>query len=308
MRTIEYLSIPELAEMYFQAALAGLAVVTLCGVLSVFVVVKRLGFVGQGVSHAALGGVGVAAIVAAFGLIPGDGTSAAGLWQWAIVTAFCVLSAVGIAAAGDRRALPFDTAIGMFLVGSMALGAILVQIGRETATSRGQSGMTQSWESILFGSIMGTGLGDVALAWGACIGVLLVLWGVRRPLLFWGFDSATSRAFGVPASGVKYALMVLLAVAVVTAMRLTGVILATALLVLPGATALRLTGRLWPSIGFSVGSGVLALLAGLVLSIETDWQAGPSVVVVQCVLFVAACVAGWLKGRMVTGKGPIIRA
>jgi zinc transport system permease protein len=307
MKTLEYLSIPELAEIYFQAALAGLAVVLLCGVMSVLVVVKRLGFVGQGVSHAALGGVGVAALVGAYGLIPVDGQAAAGVWQWVVVTGFSVLAAVGIAAAGDRRAMPFDTAIGVFLVGSMALGAILVQVGREKAIERGVSGMTQSWESILFGAIMGTGPGDVALAWGACAAVLLALWAIRRPLLFWSLDSTTSQAFGVPSSAVKYALMVLLAVAVVTAMRLTGVILARGLRGRPGATALRLSRRLWPTIAISVGSGTFALLAGLVLSIETDWQAGPSVVVVQCVLLGLASAAALLR-RSLGGKAPIITA
>jgi zinc transport system permease protein len=295
VRLIDALSDPagrtELAELYAHPALAGLGVVVMCAVLSVLVVVKRLGFVGQGVSHSALGGIGVAALLAALGVMP-----EAGAGQMTVVVAFCVLAALGMARLSDRSDVPVDTAIGLFLVGSMALGAILVQVARDLRPSAGQS-----WEAILFGSILASGPTDVWVAWGVGLGVLAALWLVRRPLLFWALDEDAARAFGVPTGLMRIALMVLLSLAVVVAMRLAGVVLATALLVLPGATALRLSRRMGPVVWMSVGLGVAGLFGGLALSYELDLQPGPSVVGVMTVIFGAALLAGRVMGGRVMG-------
>ena len=295
MRTIEFLRDPAVAHIYLYAALAALPVVLACGILSVVVVVKRLGFVGQGVSHSAFGGIGVAALLAAMGVLP------TGTWepaaQMGVVLLFCIGAALGMAAVSDRRTVPVDTAIGMFLVASMAIGAVLVQASRTIAERNGRTGMVQSWESILFGSITAAGPADIRL--GLIIGAVVVgaAWWFRRPMMFWCFDEESAVAFGVPSRWMKTLLLVLLALAVVTAMKLAGVILATALLVLPGAAALKMTDRLRPALAWSCGFGCLSLIAGLVLSIETDWQAGPSVVLVLVALFAAATVGTrWRMG------------
>ena len=91
MSIAEAMSDPTMRQIYLTAFLAGLSVVVMCGVLSVLVVVKKLGFVGQGVSHSAFGGIGVAAMVGAMGLAP-DG----GAVQLLVVLAFCVAAALGM--------------------------------------------------------------------------------------------------------------------------------------------------------------------------------------------------------------------
>lgn len=304
MRIVEMLSDAASREvfvsLYGPGVLAGLAVVVMSGVLSVLVVVKKLGFVGQGVSHSAFGGIGVAAVLAAAGIVSGG----AGVVQLAIVVAFCIAAAVGMGMVSRKRSggggagVSEDTAIGMFLVGSMALGAVLVQVARGMSERRGQSEGVQSWESILFGSILGAGPSDAWIAWIVAAGVVGTLWWVRRPLLFWAFDEDSSRAFGVNGGIMKMTLMVLLALAVVVAMKLAGVVLATALLVLPGATALRLSDRMRSVVALSVASGVVGLLAGLALCLELDWQPGPSVVLVMTGMFIAAMVVSEARGRI----------
>jgi ABC-type Mn2+/Zn2+ transport system permease subunit len=301
VRTAEYLSDPYNREMILTALAAGLGVVLMCGALSVMVVVKRLGFVGQGVSHSAFGGIGVAALFAALGVIDGGG-----LAQLAIVVAFCLAAALGMAAVSDRRTVPVDTAIGLFLVGSMALGAVLVQHSRVIAERSGGGGSVQSWESILFGSILAAGPQDVWIAWTIAIAVLLSAWLVRRPMLFWALDEDTARAFGVRCGLMRVVLMVLLSLAVVVAMKLAGVVLATALLVLPGATALKLSSRFWPVAMLSMGVGVLGLVGGLVLSIETDWQPGPCVVLVLTAFFALAAVGGRAMHRSPAARAPAL--
>lgn len=292
MRTFEYLTTDGLWQVYLPAVLSGIAVVLMCSVLSVLVVVKRLAFVGQGVSHSAFGGVGIAAVVAA--VWPGAAHPAV---EFVLIAGFCVVAALLMAAASDRRTIQLDTAIGVALVASMALGAVLVEGARGLATRLGTAPSFRSWEAILFGSLFPSGAWDAGLAWAMAGTVAASLWLLRRPLLFWAFDEPTAAAFGVPGSRIKVGLMLLLTVAVVTSMKLAGVVMATALLVLPGATALRLSDRLGAVMVLSCVVGLSGLAAGLVLSFETDMPPGASIVLTMSAIFAGAWGATALGGR-----------
>ncbi len=284
---------PFMLHLLTRAVIAGLPVVVMCGVLSVLVVVKRLAFVGQGVSHSAFGGVGVASVIAVY--LPASMLPYADSVQLAVIVVFCIAAGLGMAAVSNRRQVSEDTAIGLFLVGSMALGAILVHASYTLASEHGRSPTAQPWESILFGSVMLTTPREAWTAWIVAAIVLAALWWVRRPLLFWVFDEDSAPAFGVPGAAMRTTLMVLLSVAIVVAMKLAGVVLATALLVLPGAVALRLTDRLWPSVILSVIASIAGLFGGLWLSVALDWPTGPCIVGVLTALFAAAAGVGCLR-------------
>ena len=273
MRTIDYLTGPD-ASMFLPGVLAGLAIALLCAPLSVLVVLKRMAFIGQGVSHAAFGGVGLAVML---GL--------AATQSFALIALFCVGSAWGIALASGRRTSRADTVIGIFLVGAMALGALLVALRARISGAAAAPG----WEQILFGSILEVGATDALLAWAMAGATLFALWWTRRPMLFWAFDEPSAEAFGVRAGVMHFLLLTLLALAVVTAMKLAGVVLATALLVLPGATALRLSARLWPALGLALGAAMLGVMGGLAISFELDLPPGACVVMTLVALYIAAC-------------------
>lgn len=107
-------------------------------------------------------------------------------------------------------------------------------------------------------------------------------------MLFWVFDEDSAPAFGVPVRAMRTLTMILLAAAIVIAMRLAGVVLATALLVLPGATALKLSRRLTSTIAISIACGLIGLILGLAVSFKLDWQPGPCIVLVLTALFALA--------------------
>ncbi len=283
MQIARFLSDPMMREIYLPGTLAGLCTVLMCGLLSPLVVVKRLGFIGQGISHSAFGGVGVAAMLAAMGLL-----TTGGVGEFAVIAIFCIAAALGMGLLADRKRTPEDTTIGLFLVGSMAAGALLVAMARGQAARFGNRPDTRSWESILFGSVMGAGRAEVVLAASVLAIVLIAMFIMRRPLLFWAFDEDAARAFGVRARGMRIVLMILLALVVVTAMKTAGVVLASALLVLPGATALRLSQRLIPVTLISIACGLIGLLGGLTLSVEQNQQPGPCVVLVMAAIFTVA--------------------
>jgi zinc transport system permease protein len=288
VRIIDFLADPAMRAIYLPGTLAGLCTVVMCGLVSPLVVVKRLGFIGQGISHSAFGGVGVAAMLAAMGVIAIGGAA-----EFGVIAAFCIAAALGMGLLADRKRTPEDTTIGLFLVGSMAAGALLVAMARDRAITAGRAPDARSWESILFGSVVNAGDAEVVLAAIVLVIAIAAVLMLRRPLLFWAFDEDAARAFGVPTRLIRGALMVLLALIVVTAMKIAGVVLASALLVLPGATAMKLSTRLIPVTLLSIACGILGLLVGLALSVQQNWQPGPCVVLVMAAMFGSAL--GWSR-------------
>lgn len=279
MQTLEYLR-GDLADLYWPCVWVGLALALLCSLLSVFVVLKRMAFIGQGVSHAAFGGIGIAAWLAAMGV----GFAGTEFGRAGVVFVFCLAAALLVGAISRKGKTQADTAIGVVLVVSMALGAVLI---------RKFAPRNQSWESFLFGDVMSVGWADVKVAWGVAIATLLAMAWARRPMLFWAFDPPVARSMGVSERAMSGLLLTLLALATVTAMKLAGVVLATAMLVLPGAIALLLSERWGRVLWLAVVVSVLGVVGGLVVSFELDWLTGPSIV---CVLGLGYGLAlGWRR-------------
>lgn len=295
MNTWRFLTEEGLRGLFWPGVVTGLAIAALCSLLSVIVVLKRLAFIGQGVSHAAFGGVGLAA---AAGLVVGAGMTPrvlglaispqAGIGvTFAIVFLFCLGSALLIGWLSERGQTEADTAIGIVLVAAMAVGAILINASK--------SGV--SWETFLFGSILGVEWTDAAIGWAVAAMVFAALWFWRRPLLFWAFDPAVAQAMGVRGRVMNLLLMTLLAMATVTAMKLAGVVLATAMLVLPGAISLRLSVRSGVVMALAVAASLTGVIGGLVVSFEFDWPPGPGIVCVLTLMFALAKIVETVRRR-----------
>lgn len=284
MRTITYLT-GDAASLFWPGVLALLVVAAACSVLSVIVVLKRLAFVGQGVSHAGFGGVGLAAALGLTSSTPAT---------LAVVLCFCLCSAFVIASLSRRRDTEPDTAIGIVLVGAMAIGSVLLHLAHQIHPDERVPG----WEGVLFGSVLFSGWIEAQWSLFVAAGVVIVAAWFRRPVTAWAFDEAGAEAMGVPVERVRLLVLTLVTVAIVLAMRVVGVVLATAILVLPAATALALTDRWRPAILLSLAAGVLASAGGVILSFEADWPAGAAVVVSLVGLYAIARVWSFASGRV----------
>lgn len=282
VRTIEYLFGPDSA-LFWPGVVAGAAIAVQGALLSVFVALKRMAFIGQGVSHAAFGGIGLAALL---------GVTAGATMP--LVAVFCVLTALGVAWGAGKRSSKADELIGLFLVGSMALGAIAATLHLRM---HGGARALPSWDALLFGSILSVGPRDAAMAWGSAIVTATALFLARRGLVFWSYDEPAAEAFGVRTRAMQSLLLVLLALAVVTAMKLAGVVLATALLVAPGASALKLSDRLSGVFAWSLGLSALGVGAGLAASFELDLPPGACVVGALIAIYAVSSVVGVALGR-----------
>lgn len=264
MNTLRYLT-ESSADLFWPGVLTLLVVTLVCSVLSVIVVLKRMAFVGQGVSHAGFGGVGLAAALGLAGSTPAT---------LAIVLAFCLCAAFVIAVLSRRHDTEPDTAIGIVLVGAMALGSVLLHVAHQVHPADRVPG----WEGVLFGSILFSGWAEAS--WSVVVAgsiAMLAAW-FRRPIMAWAFDECGAEAMGVRVGFVRAIVLTLVTLAIVLAMKVVGVVLATAMLVLPGATALTLTDRWRTTLILSVLAGSGGAIAGVVLSFEADWPPGAAVV------------------------------
>lgn len=255
-----------------QALLAGVLVGAVCSALSVYVVLRRMAFIGQGISHAAFGGV-------ALGLyLFQNGSRNSPLGMNLTTAAFCVGVALLIGAASKRGRVSADSAIGIFFAAAMALGVILV-----AARQR----YTADLMTYLFGSILAVSPGDLWAILAMTAAVFLTLAGLYKELMFYTFDEAMAAAMGLPVGLLHYSLLVMLALTIVVSMKVVGIVLVSAFLVIPGATAKLLAGSFSAMMGLSVVFGVAAALVGLVASHYARLPSGATIVVAQFLMFLA---------------------
>lgn len=258
---IEFLSY----EFGQRALLAGLIIGLGCAVLAFFVVLRRMAFVGVGISHAALGGV-------ALGLLLGVDPLLAAL-------GFSVVVAWLIGAIGGRGKLSEDTAIGIFFPTAMALGVALMA---------GTPDYRQNLLGYLFGNILLVQDGDLvfaAILVGTSIAVTLLFF---KELLFISVDEETARAAGLPAARLRYLLLTLIAVTIVSAIKVVGIILVSAFLVIPAATAQTLAPSVRSMLVLSVAFALTSVVGGLWISWVLDLPSGAAIVLLAAALFFVA--------------------
>ncbi len=274
---------------YQNALIAGIPIAVGCAMLSVFVVYKRMAFIGQGISHSAFGAVGLAMLLQLY--LPAMRSPLA---RDALIAVFCVGAAILVGRLTRGRRISEDVAIGLCLVATMALGVVLLDL--RTALFRGMVssglihqadlGYTPSFHDILFGSILSVSRADVWLAWGVSATVVMLVLAFFKELVFFASDEEAAEVFGVRTAQVYYGLLVCIGVTVVVAMRLVGVILCSALLILPGATASLWSDRIGRVTLIAVLFAACSVTAGLFLSIAFRVvSTGPLIVLVMSLAF-----------------------
>ena len=286
-----------------RALIAGLAVAAACSLLSVFVVLKRMAFIGQGISHAGYGAAGTALFL---GMVSSDPR------YDALVLAFCIATAWLIGFIARRRRLNEDTAIGILLAAAMAWGVFITNLSAAFQKVGGPlywpwyartvgTGARANFEEVLFGSLLNTTHAQAIISVVVALVVILVLFAYFKEIVFFAFDEPTSQVYGTRTAMIHYLLLTLLAATVVLTMRLAGVVLVGAILVIPGPTAPMLSDRLSRVLMVSLGTGVIGVVLGLLVSLELGFSGpGPCIVGVLCVMFVLA--SAW-RAVGATGRG-----
>ena len=240
------------------ATLAG----ALCGLVGVYVTLRGMSYIGHGLSHAIFGGAAASAVIS-FNFYVG-----AGVWGLA--------SALLIGRITRRRVIGADAAIGVVTTASFALGLALIN-------RFGQA--ERSIDAALFGSILGVSVTDVWVVAGVTVLAAAVVFGSYRLLLFTTFDPEVAEVSGVPTARVDALLMAVLAVSILATMKVLGVVLIAAALVIPAVVARMLTNSFSRMLWLSVVIGATCGFVGMLASYHLDVSSGATIVLVGALVF-----------------------
>ncbi|HAX24984.1 MAG TPA: metal ABC transporter permease [Thermomicrobiales bacterium] len=249
--------------VFMQHAFEAIIIVGLvCGIVGAFVVLRGMAFVGDAFAHAVFPGIVIAFLL---------GSS---IFIGALVAAAVVSLGIGILSQSER--LHEDTAIGVMFAGAFALGIALISSTNSYA---------RDLTSFLLGNILGVSRSDLLLTAAIAVVVLGVLAIFRREMVLITFDRTLATSLGVRLWRYDQLFLILLALAIVTALQTVGNILVLAMLITPAATARLVADRLPALLALSAGIGVLSGVSGLYLSYYWNVASGAAVVLVATAIF-----------------------
>ena len=247
---------------------AGTMAGALCGLVGVYVVLRRMSYIGHGLSHAIFGGA-VASYVLQVNFYLG-----AGLWGF--------VSALLINSVARRRKIGADAAIGIVTTASFAVGVALISRAHH---------FTVNFEAALFGNILGVSRVQLAVLLGATVVTVAIVFLRYRQLLFATFDPEVADSYGVNVRRLDALFALILAATVVSTMQVLGVTLIAATIVIPAIVGRLVTDSFGKMLVLSTIVGALCGFAGMYVSFYVDVASGATIVLVAAALFVVVFVA-----------------
>lgn len=250
-------------DFFLRAVVAGVGLALTTGPLGCFIIWRRMAYFGDTISHSALLGVALSLLFQ--------------LNLTLSVFAVAALVSILLLFLQRRQALSADALLGILSHATLAIGLVIVAF--------------MSWVRIdliafLFGDILAVSQSDIAVIWGGGILVLAVIAWLWRPLLASTVNPELAEAEGLRPERARLLFMLLMAVVIAIAMKIVGILLITALLIIPAATARRFAATPETMAIFASLLGAIAVVGGLFGSLRYDTPSGPSIVVAALVLFI----------------------
>jgi len=252
-----------------RALLAGTLIAVLCSVLGVFLVLRRLSLIGDGLAHVTFGST---AIALAFKLY-----SAASLL---VSLPVVLLASLGILKLTEKARLSGDAAIGIVSAVGISAGIMLASVG---------GGYNVDLLSYLFGNILSISQEEVLIAAGLFCVVMVLLGLFFNDLLAITFNEELARVSGVHTNLINAVLVMLTALSVVLAMKLVGIMLISSLLILPAVSALQLARSFKACIALAALAGSCSVIAGIFVSFQTNLPTSATIVMLNLLWFACAC-------------------
>ena len=269
--------------LLFREALYGALVIALaCSVLGVYVVLRRIVFVGAALAQISSAGIALALWLA------GVGAALGGVLTPTVVSLLLTLIAVLFFASGTRGRIPPDATIGVTYAAAAAVGILLI--------SKAASG--EAHDIFLSGNILGITRSDTLVLLAVTVPVLVVHSVFYKELLFVSFDRETARTLGYNVRWWDLLLYLTLGIVISSAMQFAGVMLVFNFLVLPAVTGLLLSQTMRGVFFWSVASALVAAFVGFALSVPFDLPSGPAISAASSAFVLLA----WL-GRRVASRG-----
>ncbi|GAA4149043.1 metal ABC transporter permease [Actinomadura keratinilytica] len=267
---------------FMRIALASAVLIGLTApAVGTFIVQRRLSLLGDGVGHIALTGIGLALLTGTSPLLG--------------ALAVSVLGAIAIEVLRARSRSGGDVALAILFYGGLAGGVLLTNL------EGGGTGL----QAYLFGSISSVTLGDLYVVAALAVVVLAVVLLFGRELFLLCQDEDVARAAGLPVRFLSVLIAATAAVTVVIAMRAIGLLLVSALMIVPVAAAQQVTRGFRATMLVAMGVGVLSAVTGLAGSFQYDLPPGPSIVLLALAIFLAAVLGGSVVRRRRAVPAPL---
>ncbi len=254
-----------LDDFFIRAMLAGLATAVIAGPLGCFVVWRRMAYFGDTIAHAALLGV-----VLALGF---EISITAG------IVAVALAVAIGLLGIQNRKTIALDTTLGILSHSALAIGLVALSFMR---------GVRIDINALLFGDILSVTKGDIGLLWLGTVTISVALALIWRSMIAVCVNRDIAQAEGINVVLVETVYVLLLAILVALAIKIVGILLITASLVIPAATARRFSTTPETMAIVAIICGAICVVLGLLGSLQFDSPAGPSIVVLMFSLFLAS--------------------
>ena len=252
-------------DFIVRALLAGSAVVLLAGLLGSILLWRRLAYLGDTLSHSSLLGV-------ALGLLTGLPIN---VWMMVV----CAIVALLLLYVQYNPRLSSDTLLTIIGQSALAIGTVALTF---------LPGVRVDLMAYLFGDILAVSHSDVLTAWGLTFAIFALMYKLWRPLIALAVHEPLAQVEGINVKAVSAAYMLLVAFTVAIAMKVVGVLLLTALLIIPAATARRFARTPEGMVVLAIICGLIALIGGMFLSLQFDTPTGPSIVMLASLLFLVA--------------------
>jgi zinc transport system permease protein len=251
-----------------RAFVISIIIAVLCSVLSIFIVLKKISLIGDGLAHTAFGGLAIGYYT---GFIP--------LWVAGITV---VLGSLGITKAMRSTKISSDAAVAVFLQLGLAAGIVLLSVAR---------GFGINLESLLFGSVLLVDFDQIITAAVIAVITLGVIFLFFKELVYVTFDETQARAAGIKTWFFDYLISVLAGIVVIVAIPIVGVLLISALLVLPALISIQVAKSFKQTVVLSPILGIITVTLGLLISIVIDAAPGGTIVLTGLAIL-AAVFAG----------------
>ncbi|RII31282.1 MAG: ABC transporter [Geobacter sp.] len=251
-----------------RALLAGTLIAVLCSVLGVFLVLRRMSLIGDGLAHVTFGSTAIALALKLY--------SAASLL---VSLPIVLLASLGILKLTEKARLSGDAAIGIVSSLGISAGIILASVG---------GGYNVDLLSYLFGNILSISSEEVAIAIGLFCVVMVLLALYFQDLFAITFNEELAKVSGIRTNTINAVLVLLTALSVVLAMKLVGIMLISSLLILPAASALQLARSFKGCVAMAAIQGCCSVVSGIFISFYTNLPTSATVMMVNFAFFGSA--------------------
>lgn len=245
-----------------RALVSGLVIGITCSLIGVFVVLQKMSFFANAIAHSSLAGIALGFLI--------------GINPMISAVIFGIIIALLISYLKNKSTLSVDTIIGIFLPTSMAIGVLII-------------GLLKSYKpdllSYLFGNILAIDRFYMYLSLGLGLAVILIMAVFFKPYMFMAFDRELAALQGVKVVVYDYLFVIMVAATVIISTKVLGIILVSALIVIPAASSKNISTNFTQMVVFSIIFGFLSSLLGLFLSYILNLASGATIIMVSAAIF-----------------------